>query len=92
MPISGFQRHAFMWASCHDTDQRLMFSKNTEVPETETALAPVRSPTSIVRNLRAVAKGLLGPALGKTPRIRKGCNPLSDGPRSRFVGKDRALV
>jgi hypothetical protein len=72
MPISGFQRHAFMWASCHDTDQRLMFSKNTPVPETETALVPVRSPTSVFRNLRAVAKGLLGLAFCKMPRIRKG--------------------
>jgi hypothetical protein len=63
---------AFMWASCHDTDQRLMFSKNTPVPETETALVPVRSPTSVFRNLRAVAKGLLGLAFCKMPRIRKG--------------------
>jgi hypothetical protein len=80
MPISGFQRHAFMWASCHDTDQRLMFSKNTPVPETEAALEPVRSP-----------KASWGWRFAKCRASGRDSNALSDGPRSRF-GRQRPGV
>jgi len=27
MPVPGFQRHAYMCSSCHDTEQRLVFNK-----------------------------------------------------------------
>ncbi len=59
MPVSGFQRHAYMCSTCNETEQRLVFNKGAEERETETA-APepgsVEQPTSISHGLLQTAK------------------------------------
>jgi hypothetical protein len=66
MPVPGFQRHAYMCSSCHDTEQRLVFNKHAKKADTVTTAvvtpAPV-APPSTIENLRTTAKGFLGPVL-----------------------------
>jgi hypothetical protein len=71
MPVSGFQRHAYMCSLCHDTEQRLVFSKHAQEQELETVFTPAPlEPASTVQNLRATVKGFLEPVLAKLPRVR----------------------
>ena len=74
MPVPGFQRHAYMCSSCHDTEQRLVFNKHAQEREPETVVTPtpVEPPTSTTQNLRSTAKGFFEPLLAKLPRVRSG--------------------
>ncbi len=58
MPIPGFQRHAYMCSVCNETEQRLVFNKNAEERETETAAPEPASveQTSIPQGLLQTAK------------------------------------
>jgi hypothetical protein len=69
MPITGFERRAYMCSLCHDTEQRLVFNKHAQERELKIVPAPVE-PASTVQNLRAAAKGFLEPVLAKLPRVR----------------------
>ncbi len=73
MPVPGFERHAYMCSVCLDTEQRLVFNKHAKERDTETVpgvtSAPI-APASVIRNLRATAKGFFGPVLAKLPRVR----------------------
>ena len=73
MPIPGFKHHAYMCSLCHDTEQRLVFDKHAQEREPETVVTPGPvEPASTMQNLRATAKGFLGPVLAKLPRARSG--------------------
>jgi hypothetical protein len=46
MPVSGFQRHAYMCSLCHDTEQRFFFNKHAQERELEIVPAPVETASS----------------------------------------------
>ena len=57
MPVSGFQRHAYMCSTCNETEQRLVFNKSAEGRETEAAPeSACVEPTSISQGLLKTAK------------------------------------
>lgn len=58
MPVSGFQRRAYMCSTCNETEQRLVFNKSTEERQTETVAPEPASvePTSISHGLLQTAK------------------------------------
>ena len=73
MPVPGFQRHAYMCSSCHDTEQHLVFNKHPQGREPETVVTPASvEPASTTQNLRATAKGFFEPVLAKLMRVRTG--------------------
>ena len=57
IPVSGFQRRAYMCSTCNETEQRLVFNKSAD--ERETVAAPESAsiePTSISQGLLKTAK------------------------------------
>jgi hypothetical protein len=57
MPVSGFQRRAYMCSTCNETEQRLVFNKSAEERETEAASESASvEPTSISQGLLQAAK------------------------------------
>lgn len=67
MAVPGFERHAYMCSECHDTEQRLVFNKQSEKRGTDTLAVPAPSPTAPVstQNPRKIAHGFLRRALAK---------------------------
>jgi hypothetical protein len=68
MPVRGFQHHAYMCSECNETEQRLVFNKQAEQPETATAPAPTAvsvGPNSTSPNLMQIAKSLV-----RLPRVK----------------------
>ncbi len=57
MPVSGFQRRAYMCSTCNETEQRLVFNKSAEERATEAAPESAAvEPTSISQGLLQTAK------------------------------------
>jgi hypothetical protein len=53
MPVSGFQRHAYMCSTCNETEQRLVFNKSGEERGTEAA------PEFAAVAITSISQGLL---------------------------------
>jgi hypothetical protein len=64
MPVPGFKHHDYMCPRCHDTEQRLVFSKHDE----ECGIEAVPSPSSTTRTLYASAQSLVNAVRAKVDR------------------------
>jgi hypothetical protein len=67
MPVSGFERHAYMCSVCHETEQRTVFNKPAKEPDAE--IVPVIAPSAIaprstIQNQRR-AQHFLARVIGK---------------------------